>query len=249
MGDEAEHRKSPTTYLLGRYVAHSSLTEQDGRGEARLPSYTGQYLLRFSLSQSTGPSEFAFTFRLDFIAIRSWNMSTNDKVTSTSSFDKGFSQYAAYVHALAQVNPQFLWLSAFFSDDSPQYNPDTRIEVVESENGKLLDRPFSPDILLKGPRPGTTRLVIFSYREILELDREMLGGISMALNLPPYFLWRHFDYANHHRFERTSPDLAPIPLIPTEAPSIEIGYTSFLHLSGMLVCPGSADTGAVGNLL
>lgn len=104
--------------------------------------------------------------------------SSNDSEASSGDFPS----YARYIHALAKINPKFEWLSRFFAYTPPVSTLTGEVSIMTSENGTLTDEVFSEDLLLSGPKPGTTRLVIISYEEIWTIDRDVLDRVAMALN-------------------------------------------------------------------
>ena len=168
----------------------------------------------------------------------------------SNDYDDGFSTYTEYIKALAQGDPQFSWLASFFSYRPLKPVSTAEISIVDIENGTLKDTPFLLDELAVSPPCGSTRLVILSYDEAWGIERDIHDGLAMTLNLPPYFLWQHFAYENNAN-EPSAPkdqetrDEIPSPPRGPGSLSLEVGWTQFLHMSGMVVPPQSTAEGTV----
>ncbi|KAI9875290.1 MAG: hypothetical protein M1830_008655 [Pleopsidium flavum] len=158
--------------------------------------------------------------------------------------------YAAYVDALARVDSNFEWLARFFSRSQQGVSTGEQLNILESNNDTLEDHACSLDELESPPRPGSTRIVVLSYNEAWSLDREVLDKVALSLNLPPFFLWQHLQYDGHQGEAAYPKDLSdpshnkPFPAA-SEVLSLEIGWTPYFHMSGMIASPATPLTGAV----
>ncbi|KFY53508.1 hypothetical protein V496_07529 [Pseudogymnoascus sp. VKM F-4515 (FW-2607)] len=92
----------------------------------------------------------------------------------------------------------------------------------------------------------TPELYIY-YEEAWSINRDLLDEIAFELNLPPYFLWQHFDHSELE-LESTYPGQNRLdmgwtrPYVePSRLSSFEVGYFGFQHLSAILVSPTTSQ--------
>jgi hypothetical protein len=56
--------------------------------------------------------------------------------------------------------------------------------------GKLVRRKVNRKSLTSRPKGVSTRILVFSYDDIWELDRDVLDDVSYTLDLDPVSLWQ-----------------------------------------------------------
>ena len=163
-----------------------------------------------------------------------------------------WSNYTTFVHAVAQVDPNFEWLDRFLSHHQQGRFLGGQLNIFESCGDTIKDNACSLEDLNLPPKADTTRIVVLSYDEAWSLNRELLDKVALALDLSPYFLWQHLEYPNHH-----AENAFPGPLggphhtrssaVASETLSLEIGWTPFLHMSAMIASSKTSSTGSVGS--
>ena len=149
------------------------------------------------------------------------------------------------------MDSSFQWLSRFFSRNRQGNSSEGHLNILECSDDTIKDHACSLDELKDSPGPGSTRIVVFSYRQAWALDREVLDKIAIALNLPPFFLWQHLEYDGNRREGPCPEDLKHLSdgrpyHAASKMLSLEIGWTPFFHMSGMIASPATPSAGAVG---
>ena len=157
--------------------------------------------------------------------------------------------YTSFVNALARVDSNFQWLSHFFSRNRQGDSLGGNLNIIESSTSNIKDHACSLDDLQTPPKLGNTRIVVLSYEESWALDRKVLDKIAISLNLPPFFLWHHLEYEGNRSEKAFPEDLRgwsnsrPYSAA-SKVKSLEIGWTPFFHMSGMVASPATASAGA-----
>jgi hypothetical protein len=158
-----------------------------------------------------------------------------------------FRSYSEYVRHLSLDYPELGWLSDFLS--YPGSTPSvTRVRIVDSIEGGLLR---TQDFTVSGKpltealkdRPGDilTRLVIVSYFQSWNIDRDVVNTIGMHFKLDPWFLWGHLDHyyeSNDALCKNRRRDFQPKPIeaLPSERASAEIALGS-MGVSAVILGP------------
>ena len=194
------------------------------------------------------PAECPFVH--DFLgSVRSVRFVAHDMASTQSR--TFWTTYTDYVKTLARADPSFAWLAYFFSQTPLSSNSGGQLNVLESHNDTLKEYACPLEDLGISPKAGTTRIVVFSYEEAWGIRREVLDQVALALNLPPYFLWQHLEYPGHPG-ENAFPGSPGVPhytrpsAAASEVMSLEIGWTSFFHMSAMIASPATISMGSVG---
>lgn len=163
-----------------------------------------------------------------------------------------FSSYTDFVQLLASQQPQYKWLLDFLIHATDGLGQNTKLFVADSENGCLVQKSIQPELLGQCPSSVKTRLVLIHYEEVWSIDRGLVDRVSLALNVPPYFLWQHFEHSSHN-CERSAPNYRPIDLglrrhiiSPSQMFSLEIGDNGLLHMSSLLLMPSAACPVSIG---
>lgn len=152
--------------------------------------------------------------------------------------------YTTFVKALAQVDHSYTWLAGFFSVNPDWQTAEGSLNILEINEDGIKDQACSLDGLHTPPIAGNTRIVVLSYYEVDNLNRELLDRVALSLNLPPGFLCRNllplgsFVQDVSRNLDRIMNERAPV------FPSLDIGFMHELHLSAMVVSPASAFAGA-----
>ncbi|KAI9775116.1 MAG: hypothetical protein M1839_001427 [Geoglossum umbratile] len=160
-----------------------------------------------------------------------------------------FRSYSEYVRHLSLDYPELGWLSDFLS--YPGSTPSvTRVRIVDSIGGGLLrtqDFPVSGKPLTEALKdhPGDilTRLVIVSYFQSWNIDRDLINTIGIHFKLDPWFLWGHLDHyyeSNDALCKNRRRDFQPKPIepLPSERASVEIALGS-MGVSAVILGPSS----------
>ncbi|KFY76056.1 hypothetical protein V498_09774 [Pseudogymnoascus sp. VKM F-4517 (FW-2822)] len=167
--------------------------------------------------------------------------------SSILSSSAPFSNYREYVQILEKLKPEFKWLAHFLCAPTPERASPTNILILDSENGKITERVIPLGSLRECSSNVKTRIVYIYYEEAWSINRDLLDEIAFELNLPPYFLWQHFDHSELE-LESTYPGQNRLdmgwtrPYVePSRLSSFEVGYFGFQHLSAILVSPTTSQ--------
>ena len=113
-----------------------------------------------------------------------------DSLVNTSA-EATWPSYAAYVHALVDLDPSFEYLDRLFLRlEGPK--DVGHLNIYEYACDKLLNRTLDPQdlgFLKNPPKKGCTRLVIFDYEKVSGIPMKLLDRLALNLNLSPLFLW------------------------------------------------------------
>lgn len=177
-------------------------------------------------------------------------MASSNTESSDERSKWAFDSYAEFVESLALRQPQYEWLSRFFSHVPTNLGHKTNIFVADSEDGRLLQKVIQPELLQECPPSVKTRLILIDYEEAWSIDRDILDGVSFALDLPPYYLWQHFDHKSVE-FETSAPRdgrqcFTRVRIPPSQMFSLEVGDNNFMHLSFLQLPPSAARSASVG---
>ncbi|KIW98782.1 uncharacterized protein Z519_00445 [Cladophialophora bantiana CBS 173.52] len=166
-----------------------------------------------------------------------------------------FTSYASYVAELAKLQPEFRWLSCFFSH--PGGHPaETQVFILDSAGSQLdkreLQYKLKSDIavaLTDRPDQVTTRVVIVRYIQTWSIDRKVVEALGEHFDLKPIFFWQVFDhyYAKNDRLR--PPDMADrhqtgtlwtFP-VPSEQKSLEACFVDASLNATFVACHTQGD--------
>jgi len=123
---------------------------------------------------------------------------------------------------------------------------------MDSENGQMIEKTIPLHSLQVCPSTVKTRIVYIYYGDAWSINRDLLDEIALELNLPPYFLWQHFDHSELE-LESTYPGQDRLDMGQTRSYvassqllSFEVGYFGFLHLSAILLSPTTTKPTLIG---
>ncbi|KAH0538554.1 hypothetical protein FGG08_004842 [Glutinoglossum americanum] len=111
-----------------------------------------------------------------------------------------FQSYLEYITHLSLGYPEFGWLRDFLSQ--PGASPSvTRVLLVDSvKDGHLQTQDFPgpsrtlSEALKHRMEDVQTRILVVSYFQSWNIDREVIDAIGMHYMLDPWFLWGHLDH-------------------------------------------------------
>ncbi len=177
-----------------------------------------------------------------------------DSISNSSSreFNPPFASYTEFVELLARRQPQYAWLSYFFSHIPDDQGHHTNMFVVDSEDRHLIQKSIAPEQLQQCSSSVQTRLVLIDYKDTWTIGRGLLDWVSFVLDLPPYYLWQHFDY-KHNDLECSNPNSERIymglkreAISPSQIISPEIGDNHFTQFPFLLITASEARPAPIG---
>jgi hypothetical protein len=160
-----------------------------------------------------------------------------------------YTSYADFVIHLSKRCPQYEFLSHFFSHNPTSSKNRMNLWIADSEHGELEEKIVQLDLVHNVPSSVKTRLVLIEYTESWNIDRSILDRICLNLDVPPYFLWQHFDHhelwseIGHNRFGMG----CKIRRIPASRQiSLEIGDFGASHASFLVLRPSGNPAVSIG---
>ena len=160
-----------------------------------------------------------------------------------------YTTYADFVIQLSKRRPQYKFLSQFFSHRPTSSEKETTLWIIDSEHGGLEEKNVQLGLVHSVSASVKTRLVLIEYSKSWTIDRSILDRICLSLDVPPYFLWQHFDHdelwseIGHnrvglgHKIRRIS---------ASRQISLEIGDFGARHASFLIVRPSSNPAVSIG---
>jgi hypothetical protein len=148
-----------------------------------------------------------------------------------------FQSYRECVKHLSLDYPELGWLSDFLSHSGTTPSV-TRVRIIDSIGGqylKMQDFPASGKQLSKALKSRSddikTRIVIVSYIQSWNIDRDVINTIGMHFKLDPWFLWGHLDHYYESdealcKNRRRGFQQKPVEPLPSERVSVEIALGS-----------------------
>ena len=116
-----------------------------------------------------------------------------------------------------------------------------------------MDQACSIKVLMRSPETGSIRFMIFSYKEVWIIDRQVLDQIANGPECRALLSMATFRLPRTKN-RRTFPAVGKEPhhssacryhvTKPIDGAAMDIFLSSFWHLSRLLVCPASQSTGA-----
>lgn len=137
--------------------------------------------------------------------------------------------YTDYIASLQEKWPELQWLQGFFTriPEAPQGT----VTVIDATDEQLFQQVFASgnqgvEAALKAFSPDVkTKIVVVSYQEVENLDRQVLDKIGLAYDIDPLFYWHHLDTRREDDDEDENGE-APIKrkLLPSQSRALEFGY-------------------------
>ena len=146
----------------------------------------------------------------------------------------GFTSYTDYIYTLTEQWPEFNDLHEFLRQRVQPFK--SSLSLVELSGTSIRTTSFQGTddewrtALHDRKDDMRARVLVLSYANPEEINREVLDAVAMLYDLDPVFLWSHLDTVSLREYKVPEGFDSPT-ILPSQMMSLETGFRKGMHAS------------------